>query len=211
MPVITRRAVRALRLAAGRVVRGEGERGAAEPVRRPRRQARPQERRDRASATRTNPLLEGLQLRRRPEPCILVIFGASGDLTSKKLMPALYSLAVRRLLPEQFAIVGAARIGGDATTTFRERMKQAVKESRARPVRRGGVGAARRRDALRDARLRRRRRPRTGCATRSLVGSTRRAARRATASTTSPCRRARSATLVGEIAQRRRDARAGSG
>jgi len=43
-----------------------------------------------------NPLLEGLPLRRRPEPCALVIFGASGDLTQRKLMPALYSLAFRR-------------------------------------------------------------------------------------------------------------------
>ena len=43
-----------------------------------------------------NPLLEGLTLRRRPDPCLLVIFGASGDLPSKKLMPALYSLALRR-------------------------------------------------------------------------------------------------------------------
>ena len=56
-----------------------------------------------------NPLLEGLTLRRRPDPCLLVIFGASGDLTSKKLMPALYSLALRRLLPDKFGIVGAAR------------------------------------------------------------------------------------------------------
>ncbi len=41
-----------------------------------------------------NPLLEGLRLRRTPEPCALVIFGASGDLTQRKLFPALYSLAV---------------------------------------------------------------------------------------------------------------------
>ena len=47
--------------------------------------------------------LEGLPLRRRPEPCTLVIFGASGDLTERKLMPALYSLAFRHLLPERFA------------------------------------------------------------------------------------------------------------
>ena len=74
-----------------------------------------------------NPLLDGLRVRRRPDPCILVIFGASGDLTSKKLMPALYSLAFRGLLPEKFGIVGAARTeeGDDA---FRERMKQAVIE-----------------------------------------------------------------------------------
>ena len=46
-----------------------------------------------------NPLLEGLELRRAPDPCVFVIFGASGDLTRRKLMPALYSLAFRRLLP----------------------------------------------------------------------------------------------------------------
>ena len=56
-----------------------------------------------------NPLLEGLQLRRRPEPCAVVIFGASGDLTKRKLIPALYALAYRKLLPEEFAIVGVAR------------------------------------------------------------------------------------------------------
>ena len=45
-----------------------------------------------------NPLLEGLRLHRTPEPCVVVIFGASGDLTRRKIMPALYSLAFRRLL-----------------------------------------------------------------------------------------------------------------
>ena len=53
-----------------------------------------------------NPLLEGLRLRRTPDPCALVIFGASCDLTHKKLLPALYSLAYRHLLPERFAVVG---------------------------------------------------------------------------------------------------------
>ena len=76
--------------------------------------------------TATNPLLEGLRVRRRPDPCILVIFGASGDLTAKKLMPALYSLSLRRLLPENFAIVGVAR-SAESDDAFRERMKQAVK------------------------------------------------------------------------------------
>jgi len=74
-----------------------------------------------------NPLLEGLSVRPRPEPCVLIIFGASGDLTQRKLMPALYSLAYRHLLPERFAVVGAAR--SDLTDEeFRERMKAAVQE-----------------------------------------------------------------------------------
>ena len=74
-----------------------------------------------------NPLLDGLRVRRRPDPCLLVIFGASGDLTSKKLMPALYSLAFRGLLPEKFGIVGAAR-SEETDDAFRERMRQAVSE-----------------------------------------------------------------------------------
>jgi glucose-6-phosphate 1-dehydrogenase len=75
----------------------------------------------------SNPLAEGLRLRRRPDPCILVIFGASGDLTSKKLMPALYALAYRGLLPEKFGIIGAARTE-ESDEGFTERMQQAVKD-----------------------------------------------------------------------------------
>ena len=60
-------------------------------------------------SARENPLEEGLRLRRSPDPCVLVIFGASGDLTRRKIFPALYSLALRGLLPERFGIVGVAR------------------------------------------------------------------------------------------------------
>ncbi len=74
-----------------------------------------------------NPLMAGLPLSRRPEPCALVIFGASGDLTKRKLFPALYSLAYRQLLPEKFAIVGVARTA-ETDDEFRERMKAAVQE-----------------------------------------------------------------------------------
>jgi glucose-6-phosphate 1-dehydrogenase len=74
-----------------------------------------------------NPLLEGLRLRRTPEPCALVIFGASGDLTRRKLFPALYSLALRGLLPEHFGVVGVAR-SEESHDEFRERMKHAVQE-----------------------------------------------------------------------------------
>lgn len=45
----------------------------------------------------------------KPEDQILVIFGASGDLTKRKLIPALYSLEIQNLLPEKFAIVGTGR------------------------------------------------------------------------------------------------------
>jgi glucose-6-phosphate 1-dehydrogenase len=75
-----------------------------------------------------NPLLEGLPLTRRPEPCALVIFGASGDLTKKKLFPALYSLAYRQLLPEQFGIVGVSRTE-ETDEGFRDSMKEAVQQN----------------------------------------------------------------------------------
>ncbi len=80
-----------------------------------------------AERQQENPLMEGLTLRRAPDPCALVIFGASGDLTKRKLLPALYSLALRRLLPERFGIVGAAR-NEESDDEFRERMKAGVQE-----------------------------------------------------------------------------------
>jgi glucose-6-phosphate 1-dehydrogenase len=58
---------------------------------------------------------------------VLVIFGASGDLTHKKLMPALYSLMLRRLLPARFAVVGVARTEAD-DDAFCADMKEAVQQ-----------------------------------------------------------------------------------
>ena len=88
---------------------------------------RPATTRGSVATTQENPLLEGLHVRRTPDPCILVIFGASGDLTQRKLFPALYSLAFRRLLPERFAVVGIAR-SDETDDEFRERMKEAVQQ-----------------------------------------------------------------------------------
>jgi glucose-6-phosphate 1-dehydrogenase len=56
-----------------------------------------------------NPLREGLQVERMPEPNAVVIFGASGDLTKRKLVPALYNLELEGLLPNAFAVIGFAR------------------------------------------------------------------------------------------------------
>jgi glucose-6-phosphate 1-dehydrogenase len=85
-------------------------------------------------ALEENPLLEGLELRRAPDACIMVIFGASGDLTKRKLFPALYSLAFRQLLPENFAVVGAAR-SEETDDEFKERMKASVQENSRDPFR----------------------------------------------------------------------------
>jgi glucose-6-phosphate 1-dehydrogenase len=77
--------------------------------------------------TEENPLLEGLELRRRPDPAVLTIFGASGDLTRRKIFPALYALAVRELLPEQFAVLGVARTE-HTTDEFVDQMEAGVRE-----------------------------------------------------------------------------------
>ncbi len=72
-----------------------------------------------------NPLAEGLRLERTPEPCAMVIFGASGDLTRRKLLPALYNLARHRLLPLGFSVVGLARSEMN-DQEFRRKMREAV-------------------------------------------------------------------------------------
>ena len=70
---------------------------------------------------------EGLNRSKKPHACVLVIFGASGDLTKRKLIPALYNLALENRLPERFAVVGYAR-SEMSHEVFREKMREAVKE-----------------------------------------------------------------------------------
>lgn len=82
----------------------------------------------------TNPLREGLPLERTPEPSVMVIFGASGDLTKRKLLPALYNLRRERLIPPGFGVVGFARSAMDEQQ-FRDSMLEGVNHfSRSRPV-----------------------------------------------------------------------------
>src|SRR5438270_2721776 len=84
--------------------------------------------------TAENPLRSGMRLLRTPEPCAMIIMGATGDLTHRKLMPALYNLAVEHLLPHGFAVVGFSR-KDKANEEFRADMKEAVsKYSRYGPV-----------------------------------------------------------------------------
>ncbi len=74
-----------------------------------------------------NPLRVGLQQQRVPEPQILVIFGASGDLTGRKLVPALYKLRRERRLPSEFTIVGVARREW-SHDYFREQMREGIEQ-----------------------------------------------------------------------------------
>ena len=68
-----------------------------------------------------------LSLGKRPHACVVTIFGASGDLTKRKLIPALYNLAFEKRLPERFAVVGYAR-SEMSHEAFRQKMREAVSE-----------------------------------------------------------------------------------
>lgn len=84
--------------------------------------------------TAAHPLEEQGQQSRLTEPCILVIFGATGDLTAKRLIPAIYNLTREGQLPPQFVCVGFAR--RDKThDQFRQEAYDAInKYSRVKPI-----------------------------------------------------------------------------
>src|SRR6266702_1269751 len=87
-----------------------------------------------STVTQPNPLAEGLHDYRVADPSIMVIFGATGDLSSKKLLPAIYNLAKQRLLPAGFAVMGAA-IDDMSDDAFRKHAAEAITQhSRTQPI-----------------------------------------------------------------------------
>ncbi|MDG2992249.1 glucose-6-phosphate dehydrogenase [Candidatus Synechococcus calcipolaris G9] len=74
-----------------------------------------------------NPLRVGLRQERTPEPLILVIFGASGDLTQRKLIPSIYQLKLEQRLPPEITVVGVARRDW-SHDFFREHLRKGVEE-----------------------------------------------------------------------------------
>jgi glucose-6-phosphate 1-dehydrogenase len=77
-----------------------------------------------AVAATENPLVEGLE--RLPVPATtLAIFGATGDLARRKLMPALYNLAHEGALPERFNLIGISR-RDQSDDDFREQAREAI-------------------------------------------------------------------------------------
>jgi glucose-6-phosphate 1-dehydrogenase len=74
-----------------------------------------------------NPLREGLDEARTPDPCMIVIFGVTGDLADRKLGPALYNLAHDNLLPQPCTVVGVGRRDWDSEK-LRNEMYQNVKK-----------------------------------------------------------------------------------
>ena len=70
----------------------------------------------------------GLQQGPPADPCIMVIFGATGDLTRRELIPSLFELHAKGLLPAPFAVIGFSQGAWD-TAAFREHMRRAVEVS----------------------------------------------------------------------------------
>src|SRR5437773_12328173 len=89
---------------------------------------------NRSAEQQMNPLREGLSTRAVPQPCSIVIFGATGDLTHRKLIPALYNLAAEGELPPALAIIGFAR-RPKSDDDFRKEMEEAVREFSRQAVR----------------------------------------------------------------------------
>jgi glucose-6-phosphate 1-dehydrogenase len=81
-----------------------------------------------------NPLREGLTTRALPQPCSIVIFGATGDLTHRKLIPALYNLTADGELPPGTTVVGFAR-RPKTDDEFRSELEQTTKEFSRQTVR----------------------------------------------------------------------------
>lgn len=77
------------------------------------------------SSLAKNPLLEGMRLDKRATPFAMVILGAHGDLTKRKLIPALYALFLEDLLPKEFAILGSSRTKMN-DDEFRKLMKESL-------------------------------------------------------------------------------------
>ena len=82
----------------------------------------------------TNPLREGLSTRAVPQPCAIVIFGATGDLTHRKLIPALYNLAADGELPPAVTVVGFAR-RPKSDDEFRKELAETTKQFSRQDVR----------------------------------------------------------------------------
>src|SRR6266446_7071192 len=87
-----------------------------------------------ADQSEANPLREGLSTRAVPQPCSVVIFGATGDLTHRKLLPALYNLAADGELPPAVTVIGFAR-REKTDEDFRREMDEAVRKFSRQTVR----------------------------------------------------------------------------
>jgi glucose-6-phosphate 1-dehydrogenase len=78
-------------------------------------------------------MANGSFAQKKPDSCAFVIFGVTGDLTHRLVMPSLYNLAATNLLPERFCVVGVAR-RGMSNDALRESLMKGVRQFATRPV-----------------------------------------------------------------------------
>src|SRR6516225_299354 len=86
-----------------------------------------------ASNRKCEAMANGLFARKKPDSCTFVIFGVTGDLTHRLVMPSLYNLAAVGLLPEKFCLVGVAR-KGQSDDELRDSLMKGRRQFATRPV-----------------------------------------------------------------------------
>ena len=79
------------------------------------------------------PMTSAQPTQKKPDPCSFVIFGVSGDLAHRLVIPALYNLAATNLMPDRFCVVGVAR-KGMSNDALRDSLMKGLREFATRPV-----------------------------------------------------------------------------
>src|SRR5258705_7824683 len=79
------------------------------------------------------PMTSDQPTQKKPDPCSFIIFGVSGDLAHRLVIPALYNLAASNLLPDKFCVVGVAR-GGMGSEELTGSLMKGLRQSATRPV-----------------------------------------------------------------------------
>src|SRR6266481_6323637 len=92
--------------------------------------------------SKANPLTWGAAQTLLPQPCVMLIFGAAGDLSWRKLLPALYNLNVDGVLPSHFAVVGFGipadgMVSGDPDQYLRDRARDGINRFSRQPLEEG--------------------------------------------------------------------------
>src|SRR5262245_1199417 len=78
-------------------------------------------------------MANGAFAQKKPDSCAFVIFGVTGDLTHRLVLPSLYNLAASNLLPERFCIVGITRKSA-SSETLRDDLLKGLRKYATRPV-----------------------------------------------------------------------------
>src|SRR5215475_2540965 len=86
-----------------------------------------------ASNRKCEAMANGLFARKKPDSCTFVIFGVTGDLTHRLVMPSLYNLAAAGLLPDRFCVVGVAR-RGTTNEALRDSLLKGLRQYATRKV-----------------------------------------------------------------------------